>query len=551
MNTLLHIHTCLLADIGRLTGFREIESLQIDMQWALHLAPQLEKLLLDHLKEPGSHLDLTAFPEQLRRLVAASVMDAEKLRYLRQLLLFSYKALVTHDHELVKAAIGSYIDCNSDVLDFGERLQSRSPVLLGQVARLVRSVLYRMDPRGITPGFGPGAVTTCKLRWQRAWCQIDAVWPLSDYMCLAGNAEHQMSLAGRTDDQIQAKLTAVPKDSRGPRLICVHPAEAVWFQQGMRKTLERAITRRGVDRMSPAGRVQFDTQVPNGRIALIASRRGHYATIDLKEASDRLSDRLVQALMGPYYKWFGCCRASEVVIRNKVCHLGAYAPMGNATVFPVQSLIFWAICVAALHEAGHKAPNCAFVFGDDIIVPSEHAEHVMNVLSEFGLVVNARKSFTKGFFRESCGVDAYKGVNVTPVRWKLGINPDSPEDYVALCQVAQLLERGGYWLAASNVYCEVEQWLARRRKRLFYTNNPDHGGIARYTQCMSKVWLNAVWHSGLQLFITPVYRVKEYPVKEPHGWNHVLDSVLRMSPGESPVTGAQRLLGRRDRKSVV
>jgi hypothetical protein len=33
-------------------------------------------------------------------------------------------------------------------------------------------------------------------------------------------------------DIIEAKLIAVPKDSRGPRLICVHPAESIWIQQG-------------------------------------------------------------------------------------------------------------------------------------------------------------------------------------------------------------------------------------------------------------------------------------------------------------------------------
>jgi hypothetical protein len=84
---------------------------------------------------------------------------------------------------------------------------------------------------------------------------------------------------------IVAKLTAVPKDSRGPRLICVHPKEAIWIQQGQRLKLEAAITSSNLTK----GRINFTDQTVNGGLALESSKSGRLATLDLKEASDRIS----------------------------------------------------------------------------------------------------------------------------------------------------------------------------------------------------------------------------------------------------------------------
>jgi hypothetical protein len=43
----------------------------------------------------------------------------------------------------------------------------------------------------------------------------------------------------------------------------------------------------------------------------------------------------------------------------------------------------------------------------------------MDELERFGLRVNRSKSFINGSFRESCGIDAFKGVVVTPSRLRL------------------------------------------------------------------------------------------------------------------------------------
>jgi hypothetical protein len=43
---------------------------------------------------------------------------------------------------------------------------------------------------------------------------------------------------------------------------------------------------------------------------------------------------------------------------------------------------------------------------------------VTDALSSVGLVVNHDKSFVHGHFRESCGMDAFRGVQVTPIRFR-------------------------------------------------------------------------------------------------------------------------------------
>jgi len=97
--------------------------------------------------------------------------------------------------------------------------------------------------------------------------------------------------------------------------------------------------------------------------------------------------------------------------------------MGSACTFPVQSLIFLAIALGVtLHESNTKPSIKAIrrlsgrvrTFGDDIIVESKVAEKVAEVLSLFGLKVNPSKTFWNGNFRESCGLDAFRGYDVTP-----------------------------------------------------------------------------------------------------------------------------------------
>jgi len=299
MHSLEYIYVSLLADVARLSGFSEIRGSYEGLQWCLNEAPKLEKHILDCI-ENGGNPDLDRFPDGLKRLAAASLTDAVQLRYLRQLLLFSYKAEVTHDIKTTEKAFENFLEVNTATGEFGAGLSRSSPRLLDSARQHVQSVLFRFRETAFRPCHGPGAVTTSKEKWFHRYSTIESVYPYSDIYFLSQNREHLEDVDDMIwPDNIEAKVIAVPKDTRGPRLICVHPAEAIWVQQALWRELGRAIC---LPRSSkgpwPHGHIFFDDQSVNGRIALLSSRSRRYATIDMKEASDRISEPLVQILFG-------------------------------------------------------------------------------------------------------------------------------------------------------------------------------------------------------------------------------------------------------------
>lgn len=91
--------------------------------------------------------------------------------------------------------------------------------------------------------------------------------------------------------------------------------------------------------------------------------------------------------------------------------------MGSAVCFPVEALVFYCYAKAALELEGCTSP--VFVYGDDVLVPTRHAEKIIECMEHFGFVVNKNKTFIHGHFRESCGVNAYNGIVCTaPCRVK-------------------------------------------------------------------------------------------------------------------------------------
>jgi hypothetical protein len=515
MKTIMIAFSSLLADVSEIIGISEIrESSELGFEWCFKEAPKLDKQMLGWLD--GRETE-PVFPACLTSLwLRCRESDVVAIRCMRQLLQFCYKSLVTHSPADTEMVISKYETTDREVGIGAGLMATQSPRLLGRVRRHIQSVLYPFDVNRMVPGHGPGASTTPKDNWGLIPDMLDCGLATTDWLYPSKDVANEHE--GFTSELPQARLTAVPKDSRGPRLICVHPAPLMWIQQAARMELERCICMRRSSRQGsvwPSGYVNFDDQTVNGRIALDSSLSREFATLDLSEASDRLSDVLVQALFGPMYRIFGCCRAPLVAVKGKSpMLLNAYAPMGNATVFPVQSLVFWSICVAALEAQGFRP--IAYVFGDDIEVPTEGIGCVINALESFGLKVNKGKTFATGYFRESCGVDAFKGVDVTPLRYKCPPQLRSLRDLQAACDLATRLRAAGYLRCAASLFCEVRRIFRERYNRtLGYTNNPDHGGIAEYTEDYLKYRRFARWNSKLHLLGSYIHRLVDRSAEGP------------------------------------
>jgi hypothetical protein len=332
-----------------------------------------------------------------------------------------------------------------------------------RILRIARSLLTEatctFDPVDIHPKHGPGAVSQKERLWGKYYwtsvsSRITSMYPLDAYfyasnghVCDAYREFSQISEVERS-----ARIIFVPKDSRGPRLISAEPLEFQWIQQGLGRALVHHIEQHPLTRYS----VHFSDQRPNQLGALLGSLTGQYATLDLKEASDRVSVGLVRLLWpGRIFAYLSACRSLATRLPDgSELPLEKFAPMGSCLCFPVMALTIWALVTAGLTDA--HLDSEVLVYGDDVVVPTAGAANAIEVLEAFGLKVNRAKSFVTGSFRESCGVDAMKGEDVTPIKLRTAWpTSPSPESYVSWIEFSNHMYDRKYF----NVYEMVTEQL--------------------------------------------------------------------------------------------
>lgn len=324
------------------------------------------------------------------------------------------------------------------------------------------------------PRHGPGAVATGekdeeKWTFKRLFPSAHQRFPYENYLygiySTDGERHHPAcDLVGRMVEEPcpMAKIVFVPKDSRGPRIISAEPPELMFLQQGVARPLMAHLESQWPTR----GHLNFTDQSINGALALSSSRDQRYATLDLREASDRVSIKLCELLLPESFALDVMSLRSHATTfpNGEVCHMKKYAPMGSALCFPVESLIFWAICVAALQSNGASFDvACArvYVYGDDLIVPTADYHTIVGALESYGLAVNESKSFADGRFRESCGVDAWNGFDVTPQRFRKlpGQGPSDGQALAAWASYASGLKTRGLNATAAYARSMVERVL--------------------------------------------------------------------------------------------
>lgn len=223
-----------------------------------------------------------------------------------------------------------------------------------------------------------------------------------------------------------ANVLFVPKDSRGPRVIACEPSYNMWVQQAVRQAMQKCIESHWLTQ----GQVNFDDQSVNQALCFVPNM----ATLDLKDASDLISLDLVKSvfptsLLGDML----ACRTKYAVLpgpskarnrwsvdESKIVRLNKFAPMGSALCFPTMSIVNFVAIVAGEYLYSRRPISQitkeVFVYGDDIVVPSEMARRAIASLHSVGLRVNEQKSFIGSRFLESCGEFALDGHSVRPLR---------------------------------------------------------------------------------------------------------------------------------------
>jgi len=535
MSLLHEAYKRLLADIGSLSDVSLDAPDVMTDEWVLIEAPKLDKEILYWLENGG---EIPAVPEWLLPLWNRFLLKREAfiLGLIRDALVFCYKAEYEPTQNQLLDAQASFVETDEAISYWDGAFERKqlSWVLLSYMRRYVGRVIARANFAEILPSHGPGAVFPSrkaydKSKFQTIYSGIQRYYPFDQFFCglpsfwwetMVEEAGGSISLS----DSIIAKLVAVPKDSRGPRLICVHPAESIWIQQGQRRVLESAIERSPLTR----GRINFRDQSVNAQIALHSSKTREFCTLDLKDASDRISLKLVKYLFGYSSEYLCASRADSVLLMDgRSLTLRKFAPMGNAITFPVESLVFF--CAVRAGILCHHGVTCddVYVFGDDIAFPSCYYDGAILGLTSIGCVTNVSKTFRKGLFRESCGMDAFNGVCVTPHRMRVRDIASVP-NAVSVCALAKALRIDGYEHTSSYLYSAIRKQFgylplgnSPSAQGLYEVVDYDLGKLMRYEKIR--------YNRHLHIYESPIRLVRDYLEVAPvHGWYHVQDSLLSL-----------------------
>ncbi len=259
-------------------------------------------------------------------------------------------------------------------------------------------------------------------------------------------------------DELPVRVVFVPKTQTTPRVIAIEPSHVQYMQQSLKDYLYTTLETHALTRHS----IRFARQDVNQRLAHTASIDKRLATLDLKDASDRVHLHLVQRIFknSGILEYLEDARSLHAVLPNgKNIVLSKYASMGSALCFPVESMVFYTLILSAMHILDGGRPSSQSIrrygksidiYGDDIIIPVEYTDFVVKYLESYALKVNVNKSFKDSSFRESCGADFYAGVPVNPVYARM-----VPHDSSRLWDASTIMS----WNATADLFYMKGQWL--------------------------------------------------------------------------------------------
>jgi hypothetical protein len=267
------------------------------------------------------------------------------------------------------------------------------------------------------------------------------------------------------EDELPVKVTTVPKTLKTPRIIAMEPTCMMYAQQAVMEVLVESLER-------SSSFVGFTDQTPNQRLALQGSRDGSLATLDLSEASDRVSNQHVLALtrFHPHFsEALQACRSRKAdVPGHGILSLSKFASMGSALCFPIEAMVFSTIVFLGIQRELKRRltrkdlkvlTGQVRVYGDDIIVPVDYVSSVVSELEAFGFRVNAGKSFWTGKFRESCGKEYYAGddVSIVKVRSLLPTQRKDAKEVVSTVSTRNQFYKAGMWKTAALLDNTIER----------------------------------------------------------------------------------------------
>lgn len=397
--------------------------------------------------------------------------DENAIFAIRQISLACGKIKLPCRDDRVAAAFSKFIECELDVIrstgNFfrNEQLvadfERFSTLLFGEMFDdLEKQVAWLFPKHG--PGSTAERLTSNGKYRQKEWTsRLEEVFPYKRFLSSSLDlSEDRLSAVNIREpwEERPVRVIAVPKTLKTPRIIAIEPTCMQYMQQGVLELMNGWIN--SSNKLRPL--LSNTDQTPNQEMAREGSITGDLATLDLSDASDRVSNPQVRLLLS---RWPYLDQVVQAVRSRKadvpghgVIHLAKFASMGSALTFVIEAMVFLTVVFIGIERGrGYQfAPGDVKryrgrvrVYGDDIIVPTEYARSVIETLEVFGFKVNQNKSFWNGKFRESCGKEYYNGcdVSITRIRSMLPSSRKDVDELISTVSLRNHFYKGGLWTA--------------------------------------------------------------------------------------------------------
>lgn len=406
--------------------------------------------------------------------------DIEAILAVRQLTLIYSKLLLPCTPARIQGAIDGYVECDREVKSVDRNMSSNDYLEFKRMSNLLfRDVFSHLDKlvhdEEVVPKHGPGATAdnlfgnekyrnrTWTSRLQQSFSSENFLLPNPRYADESGITYLEPG------EELPVRVVPVPKTLKTPRIIAIEPSYVQYAQQAVLGSMVPALESHWLTKHF----LGFSDQLPNQELAKQGSRDGRTATLDLSEASDRVSNQLVRTMFSDFPHLFGAVqnsrtRTADVPGHGKI-RLAKFASMGSALCFPVEAMVFLTLIFLGIEKElstrfSDRSQLMGYigrvrVYGDDLVVPVDCVESVITTLGLFGARVGGDKSFWIGRFRESCGKEYYDGEDVSIVRCRR-VFPSSLKnapECISIVSLRNQLYLAGCWSAVEHLDSKIRK----------------------------------------------------------------------------------------------